>query len=95
MKISSIVIFQSLVFCNTVNSKRTSIDAILGKRYQFEMFENPEQCAQVYSKEAEITSQLKQFSNKLHILLENLRECQINSRYKSFFDLKRFMLVSI
>ena len=65
----NIVIFQCLVINETVFSKRDSVDALLGKRYQFELFENSEGCGQVYSQEVKVVSELIKLKNKLRRLL--------------------------
>ena len=65
-------IYLSLLYPIKGNEGQNSIDAQMGKQYQFELFENFNGCADVYRKEAEIVNQLSDIKKKLTKVQEKL-----------------------
>ena len=85
------VILQCLVISET---KGNSVDAVLGKRYQFELFENSEGCAQVYSQEAEVVLELMKLKNKLRRMLYIMKIYESNKSLRALYGIKQFLTVS-
>ena len=63
----------SLLHIVKANFGTLDIDAQLGKRYQFELFENFHRCAEVYKKEAKVIERMLEIKARLLELRANLK----------------------
>ena len=66
-----------------------SVDAQLGRRYQFELFENSKGCAEIYKQEAKVVEKLFYFKAKLLEIQAKINKFRFtNVKSTNLIDLK-------
>ena len=68
--------FLLLLSSMTKTDSNQSIDSILGMRYQFELFEYFEGCAEIYNQESKVVPRLMEIKARLHRFKQNIQGVQ-------------------
>ena len=76
-----------------VNSAQLSIDAQLGNRYQFGLFENHEACTDFYAKESAIVGRILEIKSKLNEYRNSLIDFRnISMNFENFSRVKTIVM---
>ena len=74
------VYFFFAIFCHVrANDGQYSLDAQMGRRYQFELFENFEGCAEVYKQEAKVVDKLVKIKTKLFAIQDQITKLKVET----------------
>ena len=87
------LVYHSLFLLLRVQGFQNSIDAHLGKRYQFELFEDSRGCAEVYNLEAKVVNQLFIIKAYLLKVQDRMNELKL-SKNSNIDDMEELIMIS-